>query len=180
MNKLTNIRDAYAAYDGDDRGYPKGEPLALYPFKGAASYSKEFKNTNGYGVIKKVTIVSFEDLNYIYEKVYLIKEGFVGKIKLGVVEKAFEIITDSRLAYGGRVIKYVVDNLLFLNEVTQSPNESFQIRANVPIISDGEKIYVLNHEKPVKMTPFTLSREMAVQNALDKLTDEEQSLLGLK
>lgn len=180
MNNLTTTREAYAAYNGDDRGYPRGEPLAIYPFQAAAVHSTAHRSQSGYGVIQKVNIVSFEDLNYVYQSSCSVKDSLIGNIRFGVVEKAFEMTISTHLVYGRGTIKYVIDSLLFINEITQCPKDSFQIRANVPIISGGEKLYILSHEMPLKIAPFTLSREMAVQNALDKLTDEEKSLLGLK
>ena len=179
MNNLTTTREAYAVYNGDDRGYARGEPLAIYPFQAAAVHSTAHRSQSGYGVIQKVNIVSFEDLNYVYEKYYSERESLVGNIRLGVVEKAFEITEESRAVYGGRILKYIVDDSLFL-KIAKDRQGSFLIRSNIPVISDGGRLYVLSHESSFKINPFTLSREMAVQNALDKLTDEEKSLLGLK
>jgi hypothetical protein len=179
MNNLTTTREAFAVYNGDDRGYAIGEPLAIYPFQAAAVHSTAHRSQSGYRVIQKVNIVSFEDLNYVYEKFYSAKESLVGNIRLGVVEKTFEITEESRAVYGGRILKYIVDDSLFL-KIAKDRQGSFLIRSNIPVISDGERLYVLSHEGSFKINPFTLSREMAVQNALNKLTDEEKSLLGLK
>jgi hypothetical protein len=47
------------------------------------------------------------------------------------------------------------------------------------ITRDEDNFYVLKSDKTFTIKPFTLSRELAIQEALGKLTDEEKKLLGL-
>ena len=45
---------------------------------------------------------------------------------------------------------------------------------------DGEKYFLLKSDIPVTVEKVTMSRELAINHALSKLTDEEKGLLGLK
>ena len=166
-------KEAFAVYMGDGQGYPRGEPLSVYPFLAACEFSESYTEQKGYGIISKINLIQFEDVSYAFSSEY--SDKFIAGsmpeaipvfiYKDYVYENSYNL---SRYFYGDdKLIKLLDDK------------KSHQIVKELAI-RDETNLYILKSANPITIKSFTLSREMAVKNALGKLSNEEKSLLGLK
>lgn len=169
------IKTAYAVYSGDERGYSRGDPLSIYPFQAAAANSEENKRQGGYGVIHKVELLNFEDVNFLLDK-KIEKKNVVGTVPIGVPTKGYR---DYIYNHSFEETKYLVGEKNLITYLDFDTTKSASI-SKVWLFTDDDNYYVLKSDKNFKIAPFIASRELAVQNALDKLTEEEKGLLGLK
>jgi hypothetical protein len=166
----------YGVFHTDGQGYSTGNAVAWYPIKAAASADPEYKNMSGYGTISYEKAIRLEDEIYVFDTEITESKKFVGNIPLYVPTDAYR---DYDEPYNGpNNTKYFQgdENILkHLKEKKGSANITKHI-----VLRDENSWYILKQKEPITLTKFSLSREMAVQNAMDKLTEEEQKLLGLK
>jgi hypothetical protein len=164
--------EVFATYQGDGRGFPQGDPLGCYPFAAAANASEEIIRQRGYGVVRGGKAAQFFDDIYLFKDKFPI-DRLVGYMAMGAPH---QIVKNYDYSDGFDRSKFVLKEgiVAYLEEVEKG---SLSL---VWAICDEKNLYVLSHEKPIEMTKFTKSREMAIAHALDKLTKEEQKLLGLK
>jgi hypothetical protein len=163
----SQIVEYYGVYNTDDRGYNIGPPVSIWPIKAAAVAKDCYQN------VYAVNILKIEDCNYIVKK-EIHKDSLLGKVKSfiptpGYYEHIYENGFDkSKYYYGDKLILEVL-----------SDQKSHSLR-KIYLISDGEKTYELEFPDEVKVEKLIMSRELAINHALSKLTDEEKGLLGLK
>jgi hypothetical protein len=167
------IKKYFGLYNTDDRGYVvDDDPIDIAPFAGALK-SKE--KCGEYTVVHPIQILQFEDVNYEMEDSPFDETSVIGKFKPFVpidaffiyiykdgFDKSFYIVGETEL------IKYI-----------NSVNSVSNIRKSVLIKDNEGNVYKLKNKNTVVIKPFTMSREMAITNALEKLTDEDKKLLGL-
>lgn len=165
----SQIVEYYGVYNTDDRGYNIGPPVSIWPIKAAASA----KVTSGYQNVYAVNILKIEDCNYIVKK-EIHKDNLLGKIKSfiptpGYYEHIYENGFDkSKYYYGDKLILELLSDGKYHN------------LRKIYLISDGEKTYELEFPDEVKVEKLIMSRELAINHAMSKLTDEEKGLLGLR
>ena len=163
------IKQAFALYDGDDQGYPHGLPLQVCTLSAALKPSP-------YQLIRPITLIDFEGEIYSLKN-NINKNNFIGKVPSFTPLTVYHDYTyASAFSSVATVDKYITrDELLSYID----KNEKAQL-TKVTIIADDEGgVYELNFPNTLTVTPFKLTRELAYQNALSKLTDEEKKLLGL-
>jgi len=167
------IKEAYAVYSTDDRGYNMGDPLALYPFCAAAEGSAEYKKLNGYSHIVKIELLNFEDVNYLLEK-EINKNKVSGSLPIALPKQGYK-----HYSYhdGWDKSFYFADEDSLLNYIKKEKTANI---SSVILFRDIENFYLLKSEKTFIVNSFVMSRELAIQNAMNKLTEEERKLLGLK
>lgn len=171
-------KTAFAVYSTDDRGYSYSDPISIYPFKAAAEASSEYKAMKGYGGVSRVELIQFEDVCYILEK-EVRKEKVINSkaVKLGVPQKCYSDYSYVN-SYDETTVYIVGDDELISYLNTKKKKESASISTKV-ITKDEDSFFILASETAFTIKPFLLSRELAIANALDKLTEEERKLLGL-
>jgi hypothetical protein len=166
-------KEAFAVYRGDGQGYPVGEPLSVYPFLAACEFSKAYTEQKGYGVISKISLIQFEDVSYASSSEHS------NKVIVGSMPEATPVFVYKDYVYENshNLSKYIYgdDELIKLLDDQKSHEIVKQLA-----IRDEANLYILESASPITVKSFTLSREMAVKNALGKLSNEEKSLLGLK
>lgn len=163
----SQIVECYGVYNTDDRGYNSGPPVSIWPIKAAANAKNCYQN------VYAVNILKIEDCNYIVKK-EIHKDNLLGKIKSfiptpGYYEHIYENGRDqSKYYYGDKLILELLSDGKYHN------------LKKIYLISDGEKTYELEFPDEVKVEKLIMSRELAIDHALSKLTEEEKGLLGLK
>jgi hypothetical protein len=163
----SQIVEYYGVYNTDDRGYNVGRPVSIWPIKAAAVAKDCYQN------VYAVNILKIEDCNYIVEK-EINKDSVFGKIKSFIPTPAYY---DYIYENGFDKSKYYYGDKLILELFSDGKYHNVK---KVYLISDGEKIYLLTFPDEVTVEKLIMSRELAINHALGKLTDEEKGLLGLK
>lgn len=160
-------KTVYGVYTTD--GYTSGPYIAYYPISAAAHGSPELIAQRGYAGVGAVEVVQFEDLCYVMQREFD-KSKIIGYTLLYTPTECYE----ETLNHGKRY--YVGDE-----EIIKTLNDggSHNIR-KVWVIRDEQSYFVLKQKEPIQINKFAMSRELAVAHALQKLTDEEKGLLGLK
>jgi len=181
LNMKSIKKRVFAVYQNDGcQGYNTGLPLALYPFASAAEASPECLNMRGYANISGVSLCCFEDVNYIYKK-EIKNQDVLGACGIGVPVNAFkvEFIPKGHVSiYNNRdEFKYIIgeDKLI---EFIRGDNYRVTI-FKVILTRDSDEYFELEYADSFKVNSFTMSRELAIKNALGKLTEEERKLLGV-
>lgn len=163
------ITEAFAVYDTDDRGYSQGKPLSYWPIRAAAEASK----TDHYKTVYPVKILNLNEEKYHLKYEKDISKSLVDKIKSFVPTQIFQNYIYEN-GFDGSV--YFSNLTRFIDK--QPMNKQFNF-LKVSVISDGEKVFLLEYPEQITIQKLTMSRELAVNHALSKLTDEEKTLLGL-
>ena len=166
------IKTAYGVYSTDDRGYNQGEPLAIYPFQAAAEASEENKNLRGYSHVCRIELLQFEELTYILEK-KIQKDAVIGNVRLGLPEKAYQDYQYKDFDNS----KFIIGNDNLYKYLEERKRASLSC---IWLTRDESDFFILKSDKTFCIKPFVLSRELAIKNALGKLTEEERKLLGLQ
>jgi hypothetical protein len=166
----------YGVFHADDSGYSCGQAVAWYPMKAAASADPQYKDMRGYGSISAEKAIRLGDEIYVYDEELNDSRKFVGNIPLYVPTDVYKDYAES---YNGpHNTKYIEGNENLIAHI-DTKDLSSSISKKI-VLRDENGYFILKQKEPIMLAKFSLSREMAVQNALDKLTDEEQKLLGLK
>ena len=169
----SQIVEYYGVYNTDDRGYNSGPPISIWPIKAAAEARVGGRTPSYYQNVYTVNILKIEDCNYIVKK-EISKDRILGKIKSfiptpGYYEHIYENGFDkSKYYYGDKLVLELLSDSKYHN------------LKKIYLISDGEKTYELEFPDEVTVEKLIMSRELAINHALSKLTDEEKGLLGLK
>lgn len=176
-------KQVWAVYSSDGcQGYNSGPPLALYPFKAAADASTECANLRGYANISSLNLCCFEDVCYIYNKEIKTQE-VVGSGGIGVPVNGYrvEYIPSGQRGSGwgnnGEKTIYIIgeDKLI---EFLKGDNYRATVY-KVILTRDADEYFQLEYDRPFKVNSFVMSRELAIKNALGKLSEEEKKLLGV-
>lgn len=163
------IKQAFALYDGDDQGYSHGLPLQICTLSAALK-------TYPYQLIRPITLIDFDGDIYSLKN-NINKNNFIGKIPSFTPLTVYhDYIYASASFSSATVDKYITrDELISYID----KNEKVQL-TKVTIIADDEGgVYELDFPNTLTLTPFKITRELAYQNAMSKLTDEEKKILGL-
>lgn len=166
------ITKAFAIYSTDDSGYSRADPIALYPFKAAAEASEEKKSLKGYSHITEEHVLKFEDVNYLLDKV-VSKDRIVGSAPLGQPIVAYMDYIYNDLCDRSR---YIIGDNNLLEYIKTHKKINAQSKY---MTRDEDDYFLLKSDKNFTIKTFKMSRELAIQNALDKLTEEERKLLGI-
>lgn len=165
----------YGVFNSDGQGYSTGNAVAWYPIKAAASADTQYKAMNGYGNISTENALRLGDDIYVYDVEIIDAKKFIGNIPLYV---ATDVYKDYAESYNGpNNTKYIQGNDNLLKHINEKSGNSTISKSIV--LRDEERFYILKQKDTISLMKFALSREMAVQNAMDKLTTEEKKLLGL-
>lgn len=167
------IKEAYAVYSTDGSGYNHGDPIAIYPFYAAAEGSTEYKKLNGYGHISSIKLLNFEDVNYLFDQ-KIDNNKVLGSFPIALPKQGYK-----HYSYhdGWDKSFYFADEDSLLSYIKK---EKVANISSVILFRDIENFYLLKSEKTFTVNSFVMSRELAIQNAMNKLTEEERKLLGLK
>lgn len=176
-------KQVWAVYQNDGcQGYSVGLPLALYPFQSAAQGSEEAQNQRGYSNIEKVNLCCFEDVCFIYEK-EIQNNSILGSCGIGAPVNGYRV---EYIPKGGRGSGWGNNNdktvyIIGENHLVEFLKSDLY-RATVYktfLTRDESEYFELKYLESFKVNSFVMSRELAIKNALSKLTTEEQKLLGL-
>lgn len=138
----------------------------LYSFKAGCDYSI----VNRYNFSKKVSTVSFDDEIFVigkYKKKIKISPNWYNLPGIGKIREVYAIKKKDEydlITNNGAELVASLDHI--------STVEVFNV------ISDGKFLYPVV-DKKFEVVKFSDNREMAVKEAMSKLTEEEQKLLGL-
>ncbi len=165
-------QQVWGVYPSD--GYTSGNCIAYYPLKAAAEASPENAAQRGYSGIYAVDIIKFDDLVYVFDK-EVSKDKVLGHVPTYTPTPCYCEYVYSN-GYGDKSMYYVGEDELLK---TLDDGNQHQIRKGY-LLYDGSTYFLLKEEEPIKINSFLMSREIATQHALSKLTEEEKGLLGLK
>jgi hypothetical protein len=161
-------KKAYALYDTDDQGYPRGLPIQVTTLAAALKPST-------YQCTREITLLDFDgDMYAVKQDIH--KNKFVGKIPSFVPTIVYHDYSYSGFSTQAAVNMYVTPNSL-LTHIAQK--KDVHLTETIVIADDEDGFYELSYADKLTLTPFKLTRELAYQNAMNKLTDEEKKLLGL-
>lgn len=165
------IQQVWGVYPSD--GYTIGSCIAYYPLKAAAEASPENVAQRGYSSIHAVNIIKFDDLVYVFDK-QVGRGKVLGHVPTYTPTPCYHDYVYNN-GFDGSMY-YVGDEELLK---TLNDGKMHQIRKGY-LLYDGSTYFLLKETEPIKLNSFLMSREIATQHALSKLTEEEKGLLGLK
>lgn len=153
----------FCVFNEDDSGFPTGDAIAAFPIESAA---KEFvKNSKD----MYSQVLAFDSVE-VDGSFYLLKSSNEVYLYIDCFDKNVPNLAVGENGDSYRPLDRV--GTFFSDFRSHTLSKDW-------IIIVGKSVYVLYQPKPVKLTPFLQSRQLAIDHAMSKLTKEEQSLLGL-
>lgn len=166
------ITAIYGLYNQDGSGYNSGKAIAFYPIKAAAEAAQ---NGNYYLNVCKAESLRFEDTLYLYKKT-LDRKSIKGCVKAFIPTLVYQDYSYNSYYSRDESVYYTdKDSLIeLLNDGKQHV-----IYALWLICDTDDNYHLLVQPEPITVEKIVMSRELAINHALSKLTDEEKKLLGL-
>ncbi len=167
----SHITKAFGVYNTDGRGY-NTTLIKIFPIEAAA---EAFRAKDGYKNVSGVKVLCVEDDKYILERELSAKSfSDIKNLKALVPTHVFKnyIYKD-----GFDSSKYICNEAKVGEYVRKE--KSVNLVCIVVIRDLDDKIFELVDENKVEIEKIVMSRELAINHALSKLTDEEKKLLGL-
>lgn len=166
------ITKIYGLYNQDGSGYNSGKAIAFYPIKAAAEAAK---GDNYYLNVYEAESLRFEDTLYLYKKT-LDKKTIRGSIKAFVPTLIYQDYKYNSYHSIDESVYYTDKNDLL--ELI-ADGKQHVIYAYWAICDTDDNYFLLIQPEPITVEKLAMSRELAINHALSKLTDEEKKLLGL-
>jgi len=162
------LKKAYGLFNTDDRGYAQDKALKIVAIAAAL-------NPGAYQTVNTLKLLQFEEVAYsMGEEIRDVKK-IIGQFPAFVPTQAFYL---HRYENGFDKSEFVVGEEKLIEYI--KTHEYTPSIKRIAIIKDDEGgAWTLLNSENVVIEPFAMTREIAVANALNKLTEEEKKLLGL-